>query len=176
MARRDDKARFHIARHAIEERILAVTRNRWERVALLAADGSLLWTKDGSPDGVILTPEELQRWKGRGHLATHNHPGGLPFTVGDVCVAAALAVAELNAFSRDLRYRMTVMPGESWPPPEDVVAACTEIDTAIRSVVEAQIDNGALTPETALFYHRHSRWRLFARRYAGVVDYDVGPR
>jgi hypothetical protein len=171
----DDATRRRIL-HLLEARILQGTGNRYEHLELLAVDASLLFAKDGSIDGVELSPNEVYLWRGRAYLATHNHPTSLPFTVGDVLAAAALEVQELNAFGPTLRYRLVRKLGSAWPKPESMLQSLAEIEAEVRAIVEPKLVDGTLAPGAALALHRHSRWTLFARRFSAIVDYLLEDR
>lgn len=120
----DDGYRRSVLR-LLEDETLRQTGNRHERLILLGPDGTRLLVKDGSEAGVELTAQEVQRWRGRVDVVTHNHPAGLSFTVGDLLAAIALKVREVNAFTPMLRYRLAVKTGGAWP---DGAAALTAIE------------------------------------------------
>jgi hypothetical protein len=160
----------------LEDEVLRATGNRSERVLLLSEDGTILYRKDGPRDGVDFTAAEVDEWRGRVDLATHNHPVGLPFTLDDVLAAQSLDVREVNAFTPAARYRLLVTPGGTWPTPAEIVAALKAIDPAIASVIRRGLMSGAINTTDALVLQREARWHHLARRFAGNVDYIVEER
>lgn len=171
----DDFYRLRVLRQ-IEDEVLRATGNRHEQVLLLAADGSVLFRKDGPSDGVVLTAAEVSEWRGRVDLATHNHPLGLPLTLDDFLAAQALDVREVNAFTQAARYRLWRRPGGTWPALADVTAALRAIEPQIAAVIRRGLARGAITATDALVLQREARWHHIARLFGGDVDYRVEGR
>ncbi|MBY0242220.1 MAG: phage head morphogenesis protein, partial [Burkholderiaceae bacterium] len=79
--------------------------------AFVSKDGGVLLRRAGLPDKVPYTEDELRSMKGT--TFTHNHPGGLSFSVDDVRNASFADLVELRAVAP--HYRHTMTPKGAWP-------------------------------------------------------------
>ena len=156
----------------LENQVLQETGNQFERIVLLAADGTPLLVQDGSIGDVYLTTQDVERFAVKVDLLSHNHPRGTSFTEDDVLGAIALNVRELNAFDRRIRHRLFLAAtGAGWPAPAVALAEIRRIDAEIRVVLRPRVLRGDLTPLAAEALHRRLRWVSFARRFAPDVHY-----
>jgi hypothetical protein len=172
----DDVFRLAVLR-PLEDATLRATGGGYERIIFLDGAGQLLFMKDGHPDGVEFSAEEIATYRGRVDLATHNHPGGASLSTDDVLIAIALDVREVNAFAPGVRYRLhRRAAGAGWPSLREAQTVIRELDRVLHSPLRRLIERGAMSPLDAYTMHRHLRWQRFAARFAGDVDYVVERR
>jgi hypothetical protein len=172
----DDAFRLATVR-PIEDAILRRTGNRYERAAFLSEAGRVLFEKGGTRVDVEISDDDLRRFVGRVYLATHNHPRSTSFTDGDILMAIALDVWEVNAFSPAVRYRLRRLPGgRGWPARAVAEAVIRGLNEQIRLAVLPRVARGELPRAEAEALHRHARADLFAQRFAGDVHYVVEER
>jgi hypothetical protein len=125
-----------------------------ETGAFIAADGSIVIQKTGTPDRVMFHGTELAGT--RGTLFTHNHPLDRTFSQQDVDAAIRSSLAELRAVGPTVRHRMRAPNG--WPTGVDLVnALATAAQTAQKRTAHA-IASGALHAQYAQPEVEHQCW------------------
>lgn len=77
-----------------------------ERLLVLDDNGRVLLARDGDTYRVELSREEARMMRGR--IVTHNHPGGMPFSPGDIIIAITWGLAELRAVSPQVSYSLRI--------------------------------------------------------------------
>jgi hypothetical protein len=148
----------------LEDQILRATGNRREQVVALAADGTVLFEKEGDADRVSLTRAELDTLRNLVDILTHNHPSGIGIGMADFDIAVDLNVRELHAFTPDIRYRI-VRPATGWPL---LAAALPELDVIRRGVrrrLNAEFRSGAVSYEGYGLRYWHEVWMRYAHKH-----------
>ncbi len=161
----------------IEDEILNETGNRFERIVFLDRALRPLLIKDGEFGEVEISDAETAALVGRVDLITHNHPRGTSLTVDDVLSTELLGATEISAFGAAVRYRMVRSSRVGrWPSRSEMEAVIRGLDAQVALRLQAVVHSGYLAPLEAEALHRHFRWTLFARHFAGSVDYLVERR
>lgn len=122
--------------------------------AFISRDGQVLLRRAGQPDSITYLADELLQM--RGATFTHNHPGGLSFSVADVQNAAFAKLAELRAVAPHYRHIMSAKG--KWPGEEGIEAVyATELAAAQREVA-TMVNKGELSVRFATAEMHHLAW------------------
>lgn len=135
----------------LEERI---RRDDRETGAFFAPDGAMVLKRTGAPDSVTYSSTELASMQGA--LFTHNHPGGLTFSLADVQSASFGNLAELRAVAPG--YRHVMAPTGDWPAERAIQRAYDrELDRAQQDVA-TMVKAGELSVSYATAEIHHLAW------------------
>ncbi len=99
-------------------------RDAAETGAFIAPDGRLMLRKTGLPNRVGFLPEELTGMSGA--TFTHNHPGGLSFSLEDIVLAWELRLTEVRVVTT--RFRHLAFAFTSVAPDEKELHAAYDLD------------------------------------------------
>jgi hypothetical protein len=132
----------------------------FENGAFIAPDGRVLLRKTGLPDRIGYDEDDLIAMAG--NLFTHNHPGGLSFSLRDIALAIEFGFSELRAVTRNLRH--IAMPIHSWPP-LDVFLGVDALGLGIRVAqkVDAMVKSDRLHVSLREFEYQHQYMVELAR-------------
>lgn len=125
-----------------------------ETGAFVAADGSIVVSKTGTPNHVRFVGTELAGTDGT--LFTHNHPSGLPFSIQDVEAAADSDLKEVRVVGGTIRYRM--WPRGGWPTVPAIYAAVRLAHVGVAGTVRHLLATGAIHPRFKQMEAEHQLW------------------
>lgn len=122
--------------------------------AFIGQDGAVLLRRAGQPDKVSYFEDELLQM--RGATFTHNHPGGLSFSVADVRIASFAGLSELRAVAPHYRHMMA--PKGRWPAEADIKQAYAHELAAAQRDVDTMVKSGEMSVKYATAEIHHLAW------------------
>ena len=142
---------------AVENQIRA--QRDFETGVFVDATGRELARFHGEPDQVSIPASWLATMKG--NTFTHNHPGGMSFSVDDIDLAARYKLAEVRAVTANFRHAATGLDGV-WHGA--VGAAYDESVGALRERVTAMVRNDEISAANFTAELKHLAWVLTAKK------------
>lgn len=117
---------------------------------------------DGSPDSVLLGPEQETLLKGA--VLTHNHPDGRSISEPDLEVAMHFGLRQIRAVTTWARYWVEP-PAEGWKLyRQRIRRAIAEERPLVIEALRSDIEAGVVTGDDADRLYGHMLWRRMARR------------
>ena len=139
-----------------------IRRDAVETGAFIATDGRLMLRKTGVPNRVSFLPEELTGMCGA--TFTHNHPGGVGFSVEDIVLAGELQLTEVRVVTT--RFRHLAFAFTSVAPDEKELQAAYDLEQRrLVAKTRLKVTVGELHPADFGTEVHHLIWFRLSRQY-----------
>jgi hypothetical protein len=151
-----------------------IRAQRFESAFFWDWQGNLLLSKDGEPDLVRFTPQEIALVKGS--ISTHNHPygwkfserdprrAGYSFSENDVKSACHASLSVLRIVTPQFRF-MLKAPSQGWNVDyweTTLKPACQQTQAVVRVYLKAQIQARQILQSDGEALFRHLLWTRVA--------------
>ena len=137
-----------------------IRKDKLETEAAFNQDGDILFKRQGLPDRVDLTEDELKLLNNA--TFTHNHPMGTSFSIADIRMAISHNIKEVRVVTPVLRYSMS--PKKEWASKIILIETINEVKAQANTIVNEKVKLGEINPQFAQAEYLHYIWLMVAGR------------